>query len=123
MEARRLIALGTAFLLLGGPVATADIIPNEPESGAPDQGAAAVVKERLLKLGVGHGEADRILSSLTPDEVDYFHAHPNANAVVGQEEIITMFWYEWAFALAYAYMTWLWWDEFGWCRAFFPGCD
>lgn len=112
-----------ACLFLSAGAAMADIVPNEPEpSVSPDAATVQTVRGRLVELGVSTPEVDRIVSSLQPDELAFFGANPKANAVVGQDEIVVMFWYEWVFGLAYAYLAWKWWDGWG-CEAFFPNAN
>jgi hypothetical protein len=113
----------TASLLLAAGAAMADIVPNEPEPNAsPDGASAHTVRGRLVQLGVAAPEVDRIVASLRPEELDFFGSNPKANAVVGQDEIVVMFWYEWVFGLAYAYLAWQYWDNWG-CEAFFPNAN
>lgn len=76
----------------------ADIIPNEPESGAAD-----TVKERLASIGVSSASAQAMLDELSQAEQAYFAAHPNSIAVVGQEQ--TVLWYEWVFGTFWFVVT------------------
>lgn len=68
----------------------ADIIPNEPETGAADS-----VTDRLAAIGVSRAGAQAMVEELLPAEQAYFAAHPNSIAVVGQEQAVL--WYEWVF--------------------------
>jgi len=108
------------LVMTAGTAALADIVPNEPDkSSSPDSSAAQTVRGRLVNLGVTAPEAETIVTSLRPEELAFFRANPKANDVVGQDEIVVMFWYEWVFGLAYAYASWKFWDTWG-CEAFFP---
>lgn len=119
VRVRALAACGLALMVTAAP-ATADIIRNKPslKPGA-TRDASDTVRGRLVELGVDRAEADQIVSRLRPEEVEFFNASPGANGVVGQEDTIVMFWYEWVLGIAYAYGAWSLWDHWG-CESFFP---
>jgi hypothetical protein len=102
-----------SVLLLAAPV-MADIVPTEPDAPtAKDKALTDSVKPRLVELGVERGEADQIVSNLTGEDLEFFGRSPNANAIVGQQEIITMFWYEWVIGIVSLYASWKFWDTWG----------
>ncbi len=92
----------------------ADIIPNEAEARARDNQSADAVKAKLAQLGVSSSESSVIVGKLSNEDLRFFAQNQNANALVGQEDIVVMFWYEWIFAavaIGLGYWAWTEWGE------------
>jgi hypothetical protein len=113
----RLETKALAVLLAVMMVATpcmADIIPNEPDARAQDGKSAKVVETKLSQIGVTPTESAVIMSKLSNEELQFLASNDNANTVVGQEDIVVMFWYEWIFAavaIGLGYWAWTEWGE------------
>ena len=90
----------------------ADIIPSE--TAPRDAKAAQTVHNQLEKLGVSPSESNAIVAKLSPDQLSYFAEHQET-MLVGQEDLVVMFWYEWIFAAGSGVITYfllVWADDF-----------
>ena len=90
----------------------ADIIPTE--TAPHDAKAAQAVHAQLEKLGVSAVESNTIVAKLSSDQLHYFAESPDT-MLVGQEDLVVMFWYEWIFAagsIVITYFLFIWADDF-----------
>lgn len=112
----RLLAKPMAILLSLLTLVTpcmADIIPNEPPARVQDGQSSETVKAKLAQLGVSPTERSTIVNKLSNEEIQFLAQNEKANALVGQDDLVVMFWYEWIFAaLAIGLGVWAW-QEWG----------
>lgn len=105
-------ALPLALAVVLGLPSFADMIPAESDTSH-DLSLADTVSARLVELGAAPTEAQIQVARLSPDELAFLANHPSANSLVGQEEIIGMFWYEWVAAAAAIYVSSQIWYDWG----------
>lgn len=104
------LAVLLSLVILASPC-LADIIPTETDRTR--DASAKPVHAQLSLLGVSPSEAGTIVSKLSADQIQFFADNQRASAVVGQEDLIVMFWYEWILAagsIVLAYYLWSWGD-------------